>query len=326
LDDSDDARRVIPAHVIRSPPITKEHSTRDQSCTETLDDQKKPDDPEILNAGSCIWKTDLNPFASSTTSTWKMERSTFLPPANSGASATASATNDATTATRSHGTNATTSTSTTTATSTSTSTTTGAAAAKDGPTSQALRFLENDPARTGYDPSVKWWMNYFKILTGQMTPEGMHHYREDRYRVHEERDCRQCEQHRDWLFANSPTVRFLQQKVEALNGRLDASNVVCRRCPARVDEFGNVHRQSGGFSPAHGILLCANEITDRSHLEDTLAHEMVHAWDHLRWKVDWFGEKSLRHAACTEVSGSNGPCSVTNADLFPSLPDPGIHA
>jgi inner membrane protease ATP23 len=76
---------------------------------------------------------------------------------------------------------------------------------------------------------------------------------------------------------------------------------VCRRCPARVAEDGTVVRQSGGFSPEHGILICANEMRDRGHLEDTLAHEMVHAWDHLRWKVDWQGGKGLRHAACTEV-------------------------
>lgn len=57
-------------------------------------------------------------------------------------------------------------------------------------------------------------------------------------------------------------------------------------------------RQGGGFSPDHGIMICANEMRNQGHMEDTLAHEMVHAWDHLRWKVDW---ADLRHAACTEV-------------------------
>ena len=38
---------------------------------------------------------------------------------------------------------------------------------------------------------------------------------------------------------------------------------------------------------------------DQGHLEDTMAHEMVHAYDHLRFKVDW--TNNLRHAACTEV-------------------------
>lgn len=168
--------------------------------------------------------------------------------------------------------------------------------------SRTSKEVFNDPSRTGFDPETQWWMNYFKILTGQMTPEGQFHYREWRYRVHEERDCKRCEEYRDWLFAYSPVVRFMSEKIGALNGKLDASNIMCRRCPARLQEDGQVHRQSGGFSPNHGILLCANEIRDRKHLEDTLAHEMVHAWDHLRWKVDWVGDKDLKHAACTEVS------------------------
>ena len=41
---------------------------------------------------------------------------------------------------------------------------------------------------------------------------------------------------------------------------------------------------------------------DNAHLEDTLAHEMVHAYDHLRFKVDFVN--NLRHAACAEVSSS----------------------
>lgn len=177
----------------------------------------------------------------------------------------------------------------------------GAGAGAAQPPTGGRKEVVNDPARTGFDPQMKWWMNYFNILSGKMNNEGMFHYREWRYKVHEERDCKRCDDYRDWLFTYSPVVRFLNQKIGDLNGRLDASNVVCRRCPARLEEDGQVHRQSGGFSPDHGILLCANEIRDRKHLEDTLAHEMVHAWDHLRWKVDWTGDKDLKHAACTEV-------------------------
>ncbi|KAH0494250.1 hypothetical protein TgHK011_000877 [Trichoderma gracile] len=174
----------------------------------------------------------------------------------------------------------------------------------------APKEVVNDPSRTGFDPQMKWWMNYFRILSGQMTPEGQFHYREWRYKVHEQRDCKRCEDYRDWLFTYSPVVRFLSGKIQDLNGKLDASNVLCRRCPARLEDDGQVHRQSGGFSPNHGILICANEIRDRKHLEDTLAHEMVHAWDHLRWKVDWTGDKDLKHAACTEIRASmlSGEC------------------
>lgn len=65
-----------------------------------------------------------------------------------------------------------------------------------------------------------------------------------------------------------------------------------------------MERQSGGFEPAHGILICANEVRNRGHLEDVLAHEMVHAYDCLRFDVDFRGERNLKQAACTEVSGS----------------------
>ncbi|KAI2637451.1 peptidase M76 family-domain-containing protein [Xylaria nigripes] len=175
------------------------------------------------------------------------------------------------------------------------------------------RILTNDPKRTGFDPEKQWWVNYFKILTGSITPEGAFHYRESRYIANEERDCQTCEKWRDFALQHAPTVVFLRQKIEALNGKIDASNVVCARCPTRLTEDGQVHLQSGGFDPRSGILICANQISSRSHMEDTLAHEMVHAWDHLRWKMDWVGDKDLKHAACTEIRASmlSGECRWT---------------
>lgn len=179
------------------------------------------------------------------------------------------------------------------------------------------RIVTNDPRRTGFDPQTSWWVNYFKILTGSITAEGAFHYRESRYVANEERDCRSCEKWRDYALAHSPTVVFLRQKIDALNGKIDASNVVCARCPARLTEDGQVHRSSGGFDPGSGILICANEIQSQSHLEDTLAHEMVHAWDHLRWKVDWVGDKDLKQAACTEVSVFSLSLSLPFANPIP---------
>lgn len=164
-------------------------------------------------------------------------------------------------------------------------------------------YLENNPTRTGFDPKTQWWVNYFKILTGQVTNEGIFHYREHRYRANEARDVARCEAYRDWLFAYSPTVRFLNDRIAELNhGQgMTPANVLCRRCPARLTPAMQVERQSGGFEPAHGILVCSNEVRTRGHLEDTLAHEMVHAYDQLRFEVDFRGERDLRQAACTEV-------------------------
>lgn len=186
------------------------------------------------------------------------------------------------------------------------------------------KIMKNDPARTGFDPETKWWINYFKILTGSVTDEGVFHYRESRYRANEERDCKRCDDFRDSALKNSPTVVFMLNKIRDLGGNLDSSNILCRRCPARLTEDGQVHRQSGGFSPDHGILICANEVRDRKHLEDTLSHEMVHAWDHLRYKVDWMGDLDLKHAACTEV-GSLFPCALLVYSHQPLLLRSGTH-
>ena len=131
-----------------------------------------------------------------------------------------------------------------------------------------------------------------------MTQRGKEEFREAAYIRNEARDCKSCEEWRDYSFKYSPMVIFMQKNIRDLNGDLNAENVKCRRCPTRRNEDGRLERQGGGFSPDHGILLCANEMRDKKHLEDTLSHEMVHAWDHLRWKVDW---ADLRHAACSEV-------------------------
>ncbi|RDW59656.1 putative mitochondrial inner membrane protease atp23 [Coleophoma cylindrospora] len=167
----------------------------------------------------------------------------------------------------------------------------------------------NDPKKTGYDPSAKW-TNYFNILTGRMTDDGKDAFREDAYIRNEARDCKKCEEWRDYVMEYSPIIRFMNKNIQSLNGDLNKDNIMCRRCPTRINEKGQRVRQGGGFSPDHGIQICANEMRNQGHLEDTLAHEMVHAFDHLRFKVDW---ADLRHAACTEIRASSlsGECRWT---------------
>lgn len=100
-----------------------------------------------------------------------------------------------------------------------------------------------------------------------------------------------CDAHSISL-ALGPTIRFLSSSIRDLGGDLSSHNIYCRRCDKR---------QAGSFDPEYGIRICANEMRNQGHLEDTLAHEMVHAYDHLRFKLDWAGG-DLRHAACSEVS------------------------
>jgi inner membrane protease ATP23 len=151
------------------------------------------------------------------------------------------------------------------------------------------------------DPVYYTWSNLFSILAGNATQEAQRKYLEERDELMEEKDCKRCEKHRDFLLQYSPTVVFLKDEVAKAGGDLNSKNIICRRCTTQ---------QSGGFTPKHGILLCANHMRNRGHIEDTMAHEMIHAWDYLKWKVD---DNNLRHQACLEIRAStlSGECRFT---------------
>ena len=136
------------------------------------------------------------------------------------------------------------------------------------------------------------WHNFYRMASGRMSPEGQKKYWHDADVRYEAVDCKRCESQRDWLLQYSPIIRFMSDNIKQLGGDLGKHNMHCRRC-----EVG----MQGGFDAKYGIKLCANYLSTKSQLEDTMAHEMVHAYDHLRFKVDW-DAKDLRHVACTEVS------------------------
>ena len=54
-------------------------------------------------------------------------------------------------------------------------------------------------------------------------------------------------------------------------------------------------------------MVCANRLLGKTHMEDTLAHEMIHWWDHCRFNVDW---SNLNHHACSEIRAASlsGDC------------------
>ena len=141
------------------------------------------------------------------------------------------------------------------------------------------------------DQLLYTWSTFFSILTNRATPPERDSYFRTRDTLHEARDCARCDSDKAWLFANSPIIRFMRHNISLLGQDINETNVRCRRCETK---------QSGGFDPEYGILICANQLRNRGHLEDTMAHEMVHAWDYLRFKYN--DPKDLRHAACTEVS------------------------
>jgi len=150
------------------------------------------------------------------------------------------------------------------------------------------------PEPQNLDPVYYTWSNAFSIMLGRMTgsrdvalEKG---YFEEMDVVKAETFCKRCETNRDYLLQYSPVVKFMKDEVAKLGGDLNSKNIHCRVCTTQ---------QSGGFNVNHGIMLCANRFRNRGHQEDTMAHEMVHAWDYLKWKVE---DGNLKHQACLEVS------------------------
>ncbi|KAI9693045.1 MAG: Mitochondrial inner membrane protease atp23 [Bathelium mastoideum] len=143
---------------------------------------------------------------------------------------------------------------------------------------------------------------WFSAILGIATPEEVKGYLQERDIIEEKSDLERCEQQKQWLFQNSPMIRFLREQIQLLGGDINPTNVRCGRCTTA---------QTGGMHQDYGILLCANAHRKRSVLEDTLAHEMVHCWDHLKYNID---DNNLRHAACTEIRAAtlSGECRLYN--------------
>jgi inner membrane protease ATP23 len=170
------------------------------------------------------------------------------------------------------------------------------------PDGASLTAMTAAPPPKKLDPIYYNWSSTFSILLGRMTQsrdvELENKYFTEMDELKADSICKRCEDNRSYLLQYSPIVRFLKDEVAKLGGDLNDKNILCRMC---------TNEQSGGFSLDHGILLCANKFRNRGHQEDTMAHEMVHAWDHLKFKVE---NENLRHQACLEIRAStlSGEC------------------
>jgi Peptidase M76 family len=88
------------------------------------------------------------------------------------------------------------------------------------------------------------------------------------------------------LFEKSPLIMFLFAELKKVGCN---PPVFCGPCDTPVH---------GAFNPEYGIAICQNNNSGWKRMETTLAHEMIHAFDHCRFKVD---PQNLKHVACGEV-------------------------
>ena len=102
----------------------------------------------------------------------------------------------------------------------------------------------------------------------------------------------------------SPIVRFMIEKMREAGCAIDARFFRVERCEDAV---------VGGFRPPDGVVMCHNQIHDRTTMENMLAHELIHAYDQCRAgkKMNWL---DVKQHACSEVRAANlsGDCHYVN--------------
>lgn len=95
-------------------------------------------------------------------------------------------------------------------------------------------------------------------------------------------------------------VKTLLNALSAMKAPVD---LVCVRCPSDA-------RSRAGYSPRHNrVWLCANHIWNPFEFRRVLTHELVHAFDFARARID---ASSCVHMACTEIRAWNlsGECDL----------------
>lgn len=162
------------------------------------------------------------------------------------------------------------------------------------------------------DPSVsppeklggfEWWRRSLLYRTGLgLSEEEKRQFEIDYNAKQLPSRCESCVEDKEWVLKYSPSVLFMMDHVNKLGGNLSTKNIKCDTC----DDL-----KGGGFHPELGILLCSNWIRDKWQLEDILTHELVHAYDYLKFQIDL---TNLKHHACTEIRASmlSGECRIMN--------------
>jgi len=128
---------------------------------------------------------------------------------------------------------------------------------------------------------------------------------------------RRCARLRDAALSRNVRVRFVLDEIGKLGCDVGAPATFVR-C-AGADRSGPLGgKMTGGFavndrsqkSYAPGVIAVAEHAPDKAVFERTLVHELIHAYDQCRAKVDW---RAGAHHACAEIRASSlsGECDLS---------------
>ncbi|CAL1539910.1 unnamed protein product [Lymnaea stagnalis] len=104
-----------------------------------------------------------------------------------------------------------------------------------------------------------------------------------------------CTTHVKKCLASNPKVKLMVGALESYGCPVEFSrHISCEPCLGTV---------SGGFDPkSMQVVVCQNNVRNTDICCNVLAHELLHAFDFCRAKVNF---ENLRHLACTEIRAAN---------------------
>ncbi|KAF2075620.1 hypothetical protein CYY_003088 [Polysphondylium violaceum] len=110
------------------------------------------------------------------------------------------------------------------------------------------------------------------------------------------RNNKMCKDNVLKVLKESPVLKYIIKDMV----RLGCLPPIIKCAPCKEESFGY-------FEPEEGIVICDNIQNFPQNIRNTVVHEMVHAYDMCKVKLDTF---NCQHLACTEIRAANlsGDC------------------
>lgn len=107
-----------------------------------------------------------------------------------------------------------------------------------------------------------------------------------------------------------PLVVFLLKSLREAGCPFSTDSIRCVPCVTP--------EQSGVYIPPSTIQICENNIQSKTQVRDTIAHELIHAFDFCRIHFDM---RNCFHLACSEIRAANlsGDCNWSQEILRGNL-------
>lgn len=131
-------------------------------------------------------------------------------------------------------------------------------------------------------------------------------------------DHTKCMSRLELTIAGNRHAQLILDSITDLGCALPPDFFVCRKCEQEMTG-GFLLPQKGSAVYNPKIIMCENKEIDKRMFQNTVIHELIHAYDICRAKVDW---TDCRHFACTEIRASalrSVKESIWNADLSLSI-------